>query len=1365
MDSSGTVSGVGVNVAGITVVKLTGSENWSLWKFQTKILLNGQGLFGIVDGTVKKNDSSLKANEWEVLDAKAQIHIVSRVTENVMQHLLTCCTAAEMWSKLSCIYELKSSTSVHLLQERFMRYKYEEGGMANLFSKVEHFANQLKQLGEPVSDQMIITKVIMTLPPQYRHFVSAWESVSQESQTLNGLQARLLIEEERMKENEEPVALTVQNIKCFKCGKIGHKKNVCRSNTSCSYCKKMGHTMEQCYFKKNKEKGNSSKENKESRSKNNKGNNSHDKKGDNSKANAFISSAFVANENSQEEWILDSGASDHITPNKNNYFSFSGISGDRYVIVGDGRKLKVQGIGQILLKAFDGTDYVETSLNDVLYVPELKVNLFSVTKAINKGYMLQIKGKSCELIKNNIICCVGKCVGKFYVMQFTSATSHRANLTTQVKENNTLMDWHEKLAHQNLDYCRSILKNNNIKFIDSDDSCVACMEGKCHRLPFPRSLNKTNMCCEILHADVCGPMEVSSVGGSRYILVIKDDFSKYRKVYFLKHKSEVPERIKQFINYAEIETNSKVKILRTDNGTEFLNKTLESFLSNKGIQHQTTVVYTPEQNGKIEREMRTIIEAARTMLIKSKLDKTLWAEAVNTAVYTLNRTYVKNENTDKTPYECWSGRNFEIHGLHKFGNPVFSHVPKEKRRKLDSKGKKGYFVGYGELTKGYRIYYKEENIVEFKRDVDFIKDSDINDSNKISNTDITENIEITIERENLNSVNSSEENSDSIIQNENSRDSTINSQTEVNIETLGQNLNNSVNVDELINESNEEFYNTNTEVQSQVEQTSRFRPRNQIRPPEWHKDYSTDYTCFLSFIEENPQTYEEAMKSAEKASWQKAMEEEISSLKENNTWELVPKPVNCKVIESKWVYKRKLDDQGNIASYKARLVARGFQQTDFTDDNLFAPVAKLPTVRTLLAVCNQKGILVHQMDVKSAFLHGDIKDEIYLSLPKGYTDNNMVCKLKKSLYGLKSSPKNWNDKFNSVMLSEGFKQCKTDYGLYVKQYNGQIVYLLLYVDDLLISGTDIECVNKTKEMLKRNFSMKDLGLAKYFLGISIEQDAINGILKISQKAFLKQILQKYNMSECKSVATPMDSKFKTDSLNKQKSESQELETRCRQLIGCLLYAVLGSRPDLCACVSILSRFQKCASEELWNMLKRVLRYIKGTIDLSLVFERNKNDVIIVGYVDSDWGGDLVDRRSTAGFVFKIFGSPVSWCTRKQPSVALSSTEAEYMALSMATAEACWLKQLITDFFINVEYVLIYEDNQSSIKVAKNPVLHKRMKHIDIKHHFIREKIVEGLIKLSYVETSEQVADLLTKPLSSPTFVKLRGYLNLMIDIK
>lgn len=225
-----------------------------------------------------------------------------------------------------------------------------------------------------------------------------------------------------------------------------------------------------------------------------------------------------------------------------------------------------------------------------MYVPDLKVNLFSVRKAIDNGYMFSIIGNKCQFTKNNEVCSVGKCVDKFYVMQFAYKPSNVNVVATQDKSN-TIQDWHEKLVHQNFDYCRSIIKNNNIDFIESNKSCVACIEGKCHRLPFPHSLTKTTTCCEIIHADICGPMQVPSVGGSKYILVIKDDFSKYRTVYFFKQKCEALEKIKDFISYAEVQTGCKVKILRTDNGLEFINKLFELYLNKKGIQHQTTVIY------------------------------------------------------------------------------------------------------------------------------------------------------------------------------------------------------------------------------------------------------------------------------------------------------------------------------------------------------------------------------------------------------------------------------------------------------------------------------------------------------------------------------------------------------------------------------------------------------------------------------------------------------------------------------------------------------------------------------------------------------------------------------------------------------
>ena len=348
-----------------------------------------------------------------------------------------------------------------------------------------------------------------------------------------------------------------------------------------------------------------------------------------------------------------------------------------------------------------------------------------MTRAVNKGYYILTQGDLCKFYKENILCAVANREGNMYYLQI-----RYKNSSANVTEVNDVNVWHEKLAHQNMQYVKTVLANNNIKVKnDSFEKCQACLEGKIHRLPFSTSDTKTTRTCELIHADTCGPMEEPSVGGSRYFLILKDDYSNYRSVYFIKSKDQVKKYIENFIRISENVTGNKIKYFRSDNGLEFVNNDLQKIFLEHGIVHQTTVPYSPEQNGKAERENRTLIEAARTMLCSKGLPKKLWAEAINTAAYVLNKTGKSNEE-GKTPYETWTNKSFDINTLKIFGTPVFAHIPKEKRRKWDSKGEKGIMVGYDENVKGYRIYFSDKNDVKIKRDVVFIEEHQHNGAEK-----------------------------------------------------------------------------------------------------------------------------------------------------------------------------------------------------------------------------------------------------------------------------------------------------------------------------------------------------------------------------------------------------------------------------------------------------------------------------------------------------------------------------------------------------------------------------------------------------------------------------------------------------------
>lgn len=470
----------------------------------------------------------------------------------------------------------------------------------------------------------------------------------------------------------------------------------------------------------------------------------------------------------------------------------------------------------------------------------------------------------------------------------------------------------------------------------------------------------------------------------------------------------------------------------------------------------------------------------------------------------------------------------------------------------------------------------------------------------------------------------------------------------------------------------------------------------------------------------------------------------------NETWKEVSLPVGKKLIDTKWVFKIKKEGNKNI--YKARLVARGYKQEDkFDHSEIYSPVAKLPTLRILLAIASKYNLDIQQMDVKSAFLYGNIEEEVFIEKPKGMKEDGKVLKLQRSLYGLKKSPRYWNEKFNQFMIKEGFERNKCDYCLYYKK--DKKFYVLLYVDDLILICEDKQEINKLKEALQRKFEMKDLGGDNLkYLGINITRK--KDVIELEQEQYLKDLLKKYKMEECKSVSTPIEQGLV---LHKEESSDKELIKRCRQLIGSLMYAMLGTRPDLCYALSYLSRFQSCGNESLWKALKRVLRYIKGTVGLKLVY-RNGVNVQLEGYTDADWAGDQGDRKSTSGYVMKVFGNTVSWCSNKQQCVSLSSTESEYIALAKGIAEGCWIKNLLREIGIDCKSFNINIDNQSAIHVAKNPEYHKRLKHIDIKYHFVRQQVEDKIVCLKYVPSGDQLADICTKGLSRVVFVKLREML-------
>lgn len=514
---------------------------------------------------------------------------------------------------------------------------------------------------------------------------------------------------------------------------------------------------------------------------------------------------------------------------------------------------------------------------------------------------------------------------------------------------------------------------------------------------------------------------------------------------------------------------------------------------------------------------------------------------------------------------------------------------------------------------------------------------------------------------------------------------------------------------------------------------------------------------------EEPASFSEAMQSNDRQQWEHAAREEMASIQQAGTWTLTPLPAGRQAIGCKWVLKVKRKADGTVDRYKMRLVAKGFSQKEGIDyDETFAPVAKFAAIRALLSMAAYHNLEIHQMDVKTAFLNGDLDQDIYMKQPEGFVvagKENLVCKLRKSLYGLKQASRAWYEKIHRTLLDMGFQVLSADTCVYQLRKGNLYVLLALYVDDLLLMSNSLPGLNALKHDLSQRYSMKDLGEAHYVLGIQIDRDRAARTLSISQSQYVEKMLQRLGMMDCKPVGTPLATNVKLTKADCPKPDTALDYLFIRQYqsaVGAIMYAMLGTRPDIAFAIASLSQFSSNPGRSHWESVKHVLRYLRGTVDYKLTYGLKGNSKLLFdGYCDSDWGSNVDDCRSVTGYVFMLGGGAVSWQSKKQPTVALSSVEAEYMAATQATKEALWWRKFLQGVGIQVHpTTVIHSDSQGSIALSKNPEHHARSKHIDIRHHFVREQVVSGTISLQYVPTEDMLADVMTKPLSRDQHNKL-----------
>lgn len=1014
----------------------------------------------------------------------------------------------------------------------------------------------------------------------------------------------------------------------------------------------------------------------------------------------------------KEDWYLDSGCSRHMTGVKEFLVNIEPCS-TSYVTFGDGSKGKITGMGKLV---HDGLP----SLNKVLLVKGLTANLISISQLCDEGFNVNFTKSECLVTneKSEVLMKGSRSKDNCYL--WTPQETSYSSTCLSSKEDEVKI-WHQRFGHLHLRGMKKIIDKGAVRGIpnlkiEEGRICGECQIGKQVKMSHQKLQHQTtSRVLELLHMDLMGPMQVESLGGKRYAYVVVDDFSRFTWVNFIREKSDTFEVFKELSLRLQREKDCVIKRIRSDHGREFENSKFTEFCTSEGITHEFSAAITPQQNGIVERKNRTLQEAARVMLHAKELPYNLWAEAMNTACYIHNRVTLRR-GTPTTLYEIWKGRKPTVKHFHIFGSPCYILADREQRRKMDPKSDAGIFLGYSTNSRAYRVFNSRTRTV--MESINVVVD-DLTPARK---KDVEEDVRTSGD----------------------------------NVADTAKSAENAENSDSATDEPNINQPDKKPSIRIQ-----KMHPKELIigDPNRGVTTRSREIeivsnSCFVSKIE--PKNVKEALTDE---FWINAMQEELEQFKRNEVWELVPRPEGTNVIGTKWIFKNKTNEEGVITRNKARLVAQGYTQIEGVDfDETFAPVARLESIRLLLGVACILKFKLYQMDVKSAFLNGYLNEEAYVEQPKGFVDPthpDHVYRLKKALYGLKQAPRAWYERLTEFLTQQGYRKGGIDKTLFVKQDAENLMIAQIYVDDIVFGGMSNEMLRHFVQQMQSEFEMSLVGELTYFLGLQVKQ--MEDSIFLSQSKYAKNIVKKFGMENASHKRTPAPTHLK---LSKDEAGTSVDQSLYRSMIGSLLY-LTASRPDITYAVGVCARYQANPKISHLNQVKRILKYVNGTSDYGIMY-CHCSDSMLVGYCDADWAGSADDRKSTSGGCFYLGNNLISWFSKKQNCVSLSTAEAEYIAAGSSCSQLVWMKQMLKEYNVEQDVMTLYCDNMSAINISKNPVQHSRTKHIDIRHHYIRDLVDDKVITLKHVDTEEQIADIFTKALDANQFEKLRGKLGICL---
>lgn len=1398
------------SASSIQVEKLQGSADYRAWCRSMEINLASKRKIGFVNGTIRKpTEDEIKIDMWDTCNNMVIAWLTHNLSPTIKKSVMYMTTAYDIWRNLEKRFALTNGSRKYKLDKEV--YDVKQNG-----STINEYYTAMRALWEEL-DCLNVLPGVSKPDVETRKLLDAIEMQKEEMrlfQFLNGVdevygpqRSQLLMSDPLpsvetasaalQQEEAQRDLLNTPKAETENMAMYSKAQNVRNTNLHCTHCGVKGHSTERCWTIAGyppwhpKHRGNNTNRGPPNRNFQKYGNNrTHNQqpaprmaaaaqsfpsvedtgftpqqlaqiaklipqlqasqvKGSDTEdeLDCHFSGMISCNQaiGNTNEWIIDSGASDHMTPYLHNLM--------KTVPAAKGTTINLP-TGDTVTVTHTGTAKVgkDLKLDSVLCVPFFKHNLLSVQRLIKDNNCdVQFFSDYCTVVDRDSqkTLAVGYAKNGLYYLSNASkkhtAFSASPPLSHTSAISNTPLDtWHLRLGHAPIlkikqIHCLSLTRPN-----DESKICVTCPMAKFTKLPFNHSESQAKDKFELIHLDIWGPYKECTKGIYRYFLTIVDDKTRYTWVYLLSLKSEALQTISTFCEYVDTHFKKKIKFLRSDNALEFNTIECQSLFEKLGIVHQTSCVYRPQQNARVERKHRNILEMARALRFHANLPLKFWGYCVMTAVHLINRlptTVLQN----KTPYESLYEEPVEYDRLKIFGCLAFAYNNASASDKFSARGVPCVFLGYPAKKKGYKLLNLINQNVFVSRDVKFHEQvfpfHGNSDSMCIQPSAVS-----------INPIQQASTSEDILLYDPSDTTDTVNLS---NMEA--------VSPIQALHESDDDGHNS---------QALRRSSRVSVRP-QWQKDYIVNqaisnvaktgidktFHCFMSALTTklDPVLYKDAVQQEE---WVAAMNSEIDALELNNTWEIVKLPPGKTSIGCKWVYKTKSKADGSLDKHKARLVALGCKQVygeDYTAT--FAPVAKMSTVRALLAVAAIMDWHAEHMDVSNAFLHGDIEETVYMKFPPGYTgigsrifkdkpgsntsNASFVLKLLKSLYGLKQAPRQWFRKLSQTLINLGFSQSKSDYSLFTKVSSTDTIVILIYVDDLMICGSNLEAIQHIQNMLSSVFHMKHLGPLTYFLGIEVSRS--NSGFFLSQRKYTIDLIAAYGLSDAKPLTLPMDPNTKiTSDIGTRLDDA----TPFQRLMGKLIYLTI-TRPDIAFSVHLLSQYMHSPTSTHMQAAKRLLRYLLHSPAQGILLA-SSSAAHLQAYCDSDWASCPTTRRSTTGYCVLLGNSPISWKAKKQGVVSRSSAEAEYRAMAVTACEVTWLSALLKDIGLkNLPSTQLSCDNQAALAIAANPVLHERTKHVEIDCHYIRDQINAGHIHTVHVPSSEQIADVFTKILPVP----------------